>query len=69
MKIEEDLGLIKKHLEEKKDFILIYDGEDFGTYSYNEASKRYEGKIGYIDLKSMLKAIIDDAYFIKLKIK
>ena len=68
MKIKNDLELLKKHLEERKDFKVVFDREDFGIYKYDEEKKRYQGDIGYISLSGMLQAIEDKTYHIKLEI-
>ena len=65
-KTKEDLELDKKHLEERKPFKVIYDGEDFGIFKYENG--RYQSELGFIDLESMARCIQDDKYFIKLEI-
>lgn len=65
------MDLFKKHLKEKRNFRIIYDGEDFGVYRYSNLNKRYEGEsehqIGYLDIKSMLEVIEGEIDFIKLE--
>ena len=68
MKNLEKLELFKNHLKNKKDFRVIFDGDDFGIYKYNEETNRYEGFIGYLTLEGMLEAINTEDYFIKLEI-
>ena len=53
------------NLRNRKPFKIIYDGEDFGTYIYNQEKNRYEGVIGHIDLEAMYRAIKDNNYFIQ----
>lgn len=53
-------------LERKEDFRIIYDGEDFGIYKYNEENNRYEGEIGYLTIESMIKIINGSNDFIKI---
>lgn len=68
MKIRNDSELLKQHLELRQDFKIIYDGEDFGIYKYNQEKNVYQGLVGYLSIESMLLAIIDEEYFIKLEI-
>lgn len=56
------------NLKERKPFHVIYDGEDFGIYHYNQDQDRYEGTIGYIPLQEMVQIIKDYKHFIKLEI-
>lgn len=69
MKTKKDLEYLKKHLEDRKPFKIIYDGIDFGTYYYDNnefyVSEEFYGKI---NIKGMLQAIVDENYFIKLEI-
>ena len=68
MKKEEylnNLELISK-LERREDFRVIYDGEDFGIYSYNEEKNRYEGSIGHLTIESMMRIIKGLNDFIKI---
>ena len=64
MKIDKNLAF--KHLMERKPFKVVYDGEDFGIFKFENG--RYQGEIGYIDLENMLRCIQDDNYFIKVEI-
>ena len=64
MKTDKDLAF--KHLQEHKPFKVIYDGEDFGIFTYENG--RYQGEIGYIDIENMVRCIRDDNYFIKVEI-
>lgn len=68
MKIRNDLELLKKHLEGKKDFKVIFDGEDFGIYKYDADRNAYVGEIGNIALSGMIQAIEDKSYHIQLEI-
>ena len=56
------------NLKERKPFHVIYDGDDFGIYEYNEEKERYEGVIGHLKLKDMLEIIKDKENFIKLEV-
>lgn len=56
------------NLKDRKLFHIIYDGDDFGIYHFNEEKQRYEGIIGHIDLKSMVEIIKDKESFIKLEV-
>ena len=67
MKSEKNTILIK-HLNEKKDFKVIYDGDDFGRYKYDSNRNAYVGEIGNITMEAMIRAIEDKDYFIKLEI-
>ena len=58
---------IEKDLELKKPIRLIYDGDDFGIYEYNEERDRYEGCIGYLEVKTILRAVKDNDYFIQVR--
>ena len=64
MKIDKSLAF--KNLIERKPFKVIYDGEDFGIFKYENG--RYQSELGFIDLESMARCIQDDKYFIKLEI-
>ena len=64
MKIDKSLAF--KNLVERKPFKVIYEGVDFGIFTYENG--RYQGEIGYIDLENMARCIQDDNYFIKLEI-
>ena len=59
---------LMNNLKERKPFHVIYDGDDYGIYKYNNEKNRYEGVIGHIDLKDMLKIIKDKEHFIKLEV-
>ena len=67
MKSKKDMELIK-HLNERKDFKVILDGDEFGIYKYNQEKKRYQGVIGYLKIETMIQAIENEEYFIKLEI-
>ena len=54
-------------LRDRKPFQVIYDGEDFGIYRFNEEKGRYEGVIGFIPLEEMVAIIKDKDHFIKLR--
>lgn len=58
---------IEKDLELRKPIKLIYDGEDFGVYKFNEEKNRYEGIIGYLDIETIIRAIRDKDYFIQVR--
>lgn len=59
---------LMNNLKERRPFNVIYDGDDFGIYEYNNETKRYEGTIGHIGLKEMLEIIKDKEHFIKLEV-
>ena len=59
MKIVDDI-------KNKKPIRVIYDGEDFGVYTYNEKTERYEGIIGYITIEGIKKILKKEIDFIKL---
>lgn len=65
MKNEECLEYMTR-LKNHDNFKVIYDGEDFGIYSYNEEKNRYEGCIGHLTMKSMLEIIKGLNDFIKI---
>ena len=67
MKSETNTNLIK-HLNERKDFKVIFDGEDFGIYKYDKDKDRYQGMFGYVKIPAMIQAIEDETYHIKLEI-
>lgn len=52
-------------LKERKPIGLIYDGNDYGIYKFNEEKNWYQGKIGHIDLENLYRAIKDESYFIQ----
>lgn len=58
---------LQNKLKNKEDFRVIYDGEDFGVYSYNQEKNRYEGRIGHITIDKMIKIINGSIDFIVLK--
>lgn len=58
---------IEKDLELRKPIKLIYDGEDFGVYKFNEEKNRYEGIIGYLEIETIIRAIRDKDYFIQVR--
>lgn len=58
---------IKRDLELHKPFRIIFDGEDYGIYTYQEETNRYIGAIGYIPMESMLRAVTDGSYIIQAK--
>lgn len=60
MKIEEDLEL-------RRPIRLIYDGEDFGIYEWNEERNRYEGVIGFLKIETIIRSIRDKDYFIQVR--
>ena len=57
-----------EHLEQLKPFKVIYDGDDFGIYKYNEKTNRYEGCIGYMEIPKMVEIIKDKDSFINLEV-
>ena len=80
MKTNNDLELLKKHLQEKKNFKVYYDGDDLGIEynKYNEEDGYYHGIfkdkngnehiIGRLSIEDILRAIVDENYFIKVEI-
>ena len=58
---------LSEHLKNRLPFKVIYDGEDFGVYTFNSINQRYEGIIGHIDLIDMVTIIKSDS-FIELEI-
>lgn len=60
MKIVEDI-------KNKKPIRVIFDGKDFGIYTYNELTKRYEGIIGYLNKETLIRAIQDKDYSIQVR--
>lgn len=64
----EDASILLKNLEEKKDFKVIYDGKDFGVFHYAKEHGIYQGDVGFLKIESMLRAIKDESYFIKLEL-
>jgi len=59
--------MIVDDIKNKKPIRLIYGGEDFGIFEYNETTKRYEGKIGHLTKETLLRAIKDKDYFIQVR--
>lgn len=49
--------LWKKYLMEHKPIRVIFTGEDYGIYKYNEKLNRYEGEIGHIKFEDVLKIL------------
>lgn len=71
MKTKNDLDLLKKHLEEYKPFKVYFDGEGPEIWLYDENDGYYHQKdTGWyrLSISDMLRAIVDDEYFIKLEI-
>ena len=80
MKTNNDLELLKKHLQEKKRFKIYYDGDDLGIDydEYDETDGYYHGHfkdkngnehiIGRLSIEDILRAIVDENYYIKVKI-
>ena len=54
-------------IKNKKPIKVIYGGNDFGLYEYNDERKRYEGCIGWLTKEMLTQAIQDKDYHIKLK--
>lgn len=67
MKSEKSTTLIK-HLNQRGDFKVFFDGEYEDIYKFDEEKNRYQGFFGYITLEAMVQAIEDEEYFIKLEI-
>lgn len=65
MKTNSVSNLISR-IKEKKPIGVIFGGEDFGYYFYNEEKKRYIGVIGYIDGNGIKKILNTKDFFIKL---
>lgn len=78
-KTNEDLEYSKKHLEERKPFKIYYDGDDLGILCdcYNKEDGYYHGILktekrgtivsGRIKVETILRAIIDENYWIQVK--
>ena len=76
---KEDLELNKKHLEERKPFKIYYEGDDLGIECdcYNSKDGYYHGikknnngeyeVWGRIDIQTILRAIVDENFWIKVK--
>lgn len=70
MKTKNDLDLLKKNLEELKPFRVIADNYDFGIFEYSKEDECYHQKeTGWykLDTNAMLRAIMDENYFIKVE--
>ncbi len=76
---KEDLDYCKKHLEERKPFKIYYDGDDLGILCdcYNKEDGYYHGILktekrgtivsGRIKIETILRAIMDENYWIQVK--
>ena len=47
-----------ENLKNRNPIRVIFDGEDFGIYKYNEEKERYEGIIGYLTLDKIKMILI-----------
>lgn len=63
---KEDLELIYKDIENRKPIRIIFDGDDFGIYEWNEKTKRYEDFLGFT-IEELIKIIKTPNHFIKIE--
>ena len=68
-KINENLELIKLHIQKREDLRIFLDSGDFGIYKFDKETNRYIG-FGFLDLEGIITAykhqLKGDDYFIKL---
>ena len=67
-KIESNMDLKLQNFNEKKPFNLIYDGDNWGIYEFNEEKQKYEGFMGSFENETIIRAIKDSNYFIKVEL-
>lgn len=53
-------------IKNKRPIRIIFDGEDFGIYEYNEAKQRYEG-FGFLTLDAIKRILKGEIDFIKIR--
>lgn len=53
-------------IKNRKPIRIIYSGEDFGIYEYNEVKQRYEG-FGFLTLDAIKKILKCEIDFIKIR--
>ena len=63
---KEDLELIYKDIEQRKPIRVIFGGDDFGVYEWNEETQRYEDFLGFT-IKELIKIIKTPNHFIKIE--
>lgn len=71
MKIKNDSELLKKNLEDLKPFKVYLDDKEDGIWKYSEDDGYYhQAETGWyrLSISDMLRAIVDESYFIKLEI-
>lgn len=72
MKIEKNLELLKKAINERQDLKINLDSEGFGIFKFDKENNCYRNKWGYLDLKSIVIAykhqVKNENYFIKLSL-
>lgn len=53
-------------IKNKKPIRIIYSGDDFGIYEYNEVKQRYEG-FGFLTLETIKKILKKEIDFIEIR--
>lgn len=54
-------------LKNGKPIRLIYEGKDFGIYTYNPTTKRYEGIVGYLTIDTIKDILNKKITFMELR--
>jgi hypothetical protein len=54
-------------LQKGKPIRLIYDGDDFGIYTFNKETRRYEGIIGYLTIDTINDILNKKITFMELR--
>ena len=56
-----------ENLKNRNPIRVIFDGEDFGIYKYNEEKERYEGIIGYLTLDKIKMILKKEINYIEIR--
>lgn len=54
-------------ITQRKPIRVLYEGDDFGIYRYDEESNSYKGAVGSIDLRIVKEAVLDKDFFIQIE--
>lgn len=54
-------------LKNGKPIRLIYEGKDFGIYTFNPTTRRYEGMIGYLTIDTINDILNHKVNFMELR--
>lgn len=56
-----------ENLKNRNPIRVIFDGDDFGIYKFNEEKERYEGIIGYLTLDKIKMILREEIDYIKIR--